>query len=360
MFINGSPITGNYDDCIHFHVNGYHQRLEIQHMEKWTNNTWHRVDFHTFGNHFCRLSTSRHTQHFKFIHEVLPLGTQRFRESAIKDDAIKRCPCCKTAEETHVHFLRCTSNPVFESSLSLLTSDSILTHDIHPLRYLISAGIHHVLTSDANFSPVTHQYPAHFHSLIESALSSQQDIRWNSAIKGYFSRDWADMVQLEMHANIRDSRKGARHRMKQIISALCAHVRRLWLAQNGCLHNATDAETQSHSTQAIEIQYYHSRPQHLLRQGDQLYCQRPLSKLLSGPPSPRRRWLRKVKQSSAELTKDGTGNQSLITFFSAMLAAGTGYDAVAAYRPYHGDNPIISSRFFALGPRLCVKLYELQ
>ncbi len=44
-----------------------------------------------------------------------------------------------------------------------------------------------------------------------------------------------------------------------------------------------------------------------------------LSKLLSGPTSTRRRWLRKVKQSSAELTKDGTTNQSLIHLFQALL-----------------------------------------
>jgi hypothetical protein len=175
------------------------------------------------------------------------------------------------------------------------------------------AGILHTTTSDTTFIPTTHQYPAHFSSLIESALSSQQEISWHSAIKGYFSRDWADMAQFEMHTNIRDSRKGAK-RMMQIISAICAHVRRLWIARNGCLHDTSDVDTQSQSAQAIEIQYYHSRP-HLLCQGDQHYCQRSLSRLLSGPPSTRRRWLRKVKQSSAELTKDGTTNQSLITSF---------------------------------------------
>ena len=68
------------------------------------------------------------------------------------------------------------------------------------------------------------------------------------------------------------------------------------------------------SAEALEIQYYHSRP-YLLRHGDQHNCHRSLSKLLSGPPSTRRQWLRKVKQSSAELTKDGTTRQLLITTF---------------------------------------------
>jgi hypothetical protein len=58
----------------------------------------------------------------------------------------------------------------------------------------------------------------------------------------------------------------------------------------------------------------HSRP-HLLRTGDQHYCHRPLSKILAGAPATRRRWLRKVKQSTAELTKDGTRQTLLTNFF---------------------------------------------
>jgi hypothetical protein len=121
------------------------------------------------------------------------------------------------------------------------------------------------------------------------------------------------MAQLDMSTNTRVAKKGEQ-RMKQLISALCNHVRRLWLGRNGCLHDSTNAEAQSPSAQSIEIQYYHSRP-HLLRQGDQHYCQRSLSKILSGSPATRRRWLRKVKQSSAELTKDGTLKQTLIKSF---------------------------------------------
>ena len=170
------------------------------------------------------------------------------------------------------------------------------------------------LTSDLPFSPPIHQYPPHFHPQIESALQSQHHIGWNSAIKGYLSRDWADMAQLDMHKPIRDVGKGEA-RMKQIVSALCHHVRRLWIARNGCLHDSSADSNLSPSAEALEIQYYHSRP-YLLRHGDQHYCHRSLSKLLSGPPSTRRRWLRKVKQSSAELMKDGTTRQSLITTFS--------------------------------------------
>ena len=102
--------------------------------------------------------------------------------------------------------------------------------------------------------------------------------------------------------------------MKSIIRSVGDHTRRLWMARNAILHSKSDQQLASiRSAEFAEIEYYHSRP-HLLRTGDQHFCQRPLSNLLSGAPATRRRWLRKVKRSTAELTKDGT-RQSLITNF---------------------------------------------
>ena len=122
------------------------------------------------------------------------------------------------------------------------------------------------------------------------------------------------MAQYDMHGNVRDIRKGET-RMKEIISALSAHFRRLWISRNGVLHSPNDENLASiRSAESVEIEYYHSRP-HLLRTGDKHYCDRPLSSILSGTSATRRRWLRKVKQSSADLTKDGTRQTLLTNFF---------------------------------------------
>ena len=311
LYLNGSPLTSQYDECVRFHINGYHQRAVIQKTEKWSDAAWDSVDFFTFGKHFRRLRPSLRVQHFKFVHELLPLGIQRFREASIKDDALKLCPCCKAVDETQHHLLRCTSNPALVSSLAHLRTD-IINSDTHPVRYLLAEGVCHAVSSDLPFDPPTHQYPTHFLALIASALTSQCLIGWDSAIKGYFAREWADMAQWDMHKPTRDVRKGE-VRMKHIISSLGQHVRRIWIARNGCLHDSADSDASKLSSEAVEIEYYHSRP-HLLRLGDQHYCQRSLVKLLSSSSSTRRRWLRKVRQSSAELTKDGT-QQALITSF---------------------------------------------
>ena len=310
LFINGIPVTSQYDACVRFHINGYHQRLQIQQTEQWSDAAWDSVDFYSFGRHFRRLRPSHRIQHFKYIHELLPLGIQRYREAMIKDETLKQCPCCTHQEETYFHFPRCSANPSFASSLATLRSD-IITSDSHPVRFLLADGICHAATSDLPFTPPTHQYPPHFLDLVNDALSTQQLIGWKSALKGYFAKQWADLAQLGMHTTKRDPRKGEL-RMKQIIGALSNHIRRLWSSRNACLHD-NDSPSVSASAETIEIKYYHSRP-HLLCLGDQHYCNRPLSKILSSSPATRRRWLRKVKQSSAELTKDGT-RQSLLTSF---------------------------------------------
>ena len=129
--------------------------------------------------------------------------------------------------------------------------------DSHPIRYLLADGICHAFNSDDQFSAATHhQYPPHFTDIIATALASQQCIGWDSSLKGYyFTREWADLAQLAMHSTKRDGRQGEGH-MKNIVSSICTHARRMWLARNGCLHDGTDSEALSPTAEAVEITYY--------------------------------------------------------------------------------------------------------
>ena len=95
LYINGTPVTSQFDECIRYHVNGYHHRNYVQQHHGWDNNTWNDIDFYSFGRHFKRLPPSHRSQHFKFIHDQLPLGERRFREAPKKDEALKLCPCCR-------------------------------------------------------------------------------------------------------------------------------------------------------------------------------------------------------------------------------------------------------------------------
>ena len=138
-------------------------RNYVQTHHGWDDRTWNDIDCHTFGLHFRRLPASRRSQHFKFIHDQLPLGDRRYSEQApVKHESLKLCPCCKEHNENPLHFLRCRLNPSFAPSLATLKSD-ILTKDVHPVRYLLADGICHLLQhQDTPFCPSITQYPSIF------------------------------------------------------------------------------------------------------------------------------------------------------------------------------------------------------
>ncbi|KAI2503242.1 hypothetical protein MHU86_11179 [Fragilaria crotonensis] len=43
--IHGCRLTSQYDDCLRFHINGYHLRQYIQDKRKWSDKVWDDVDF---------------------------------------------------------------------------------------------------------------------------------------------------------------------------------------------------------------------------------------------------------------------------------------------------------------------------
>ena len=323
FYINGIPVVSQFDACVRFHVNGYHYRRYVQAKTKWSDATWKSVDFHNLGHHLKRLSPSHRNQHIKFIHDYLPLGQRRYREAKIPSAELKLCPCCRNTEETTMHLLKCSENPEFLSSLATLKSD-ILTKDVHPVRYLIYEGLYHwTFNPGALFAPVLSHYPPHFHTLLSQALQEQRAIGWDQALKGYFSKTWSLLAQRGMSDPSCDSHTGEK-RMRNILRSLHDHTRRLWLSRNTVLYSDADVTLADIRSQEVaEIKFYHSRPE-LLLSLDQHLCHRSLSRLLSGSSSTRRRWLRMVKRSSADMTKDGTRQSRITSFFAPIPASRPG------------------------------------
>ena len=75
--------------------------------------------------------------------------------------------------------------------------------------------------------------------------------------------------------------------------------------------NGSEVVLDIRSSENAEIKDLYKKS-HLLRAGDRHYFELSLDRLLNGPPSTRRRWLRRVKKSIAEHFRDG-GQQTLIT-----------------------------------------------
>ena len=184
-------MTGQYDETIcYHHINGYHLRSNLQETNNWSNpQVWEEVDFKVFGDHFRKLRPSPQVTHMKLIHNQLPLGERRYRQAPAKDELLRLCSCCKTADESMCHFLQCSDNPCQDQSLLTLGAD-ICNSDYHPVRYLLSAGLEHWYHDrPETFQPAIDGYPQHMHSAIHhSALLSQARIGWYQATKGFLSK----------------------------------------------------------------------------------------------------------------------------------------------------------------------------
>jgi hypothetical protein len=103
--ILGTRLTAQYDECICYHINGYHVKQYMQERKHWDDNTWKMIDLGRFGQHFKRLAPAQQTRHMKLVHDQLPLGKRRYMISQSKDDTLKKCPCCMEADEDPRHLL---------------------------------------------------------------------------------------------------------------------------------------------------------------------------------------------------------------------------------------------------------------
>ena len=140
---------------------------------------------------------------------------------------------------------------------------------------------------------------------------------WDYAMKGYLSTTWSLLAQMGMSSPTRDLRTGDQ-RIRSLLRCVHGHTRRPWLSRNSVLHSDSDATMADIRSQEVsEIKFYHSHPE-LLLSSDQHLCQRSLTRLLSGSASTRRRWLRMVKRSTTDMTKDGTRQSRITSFFAPI------------------------------------------
>jgi hypothetical protein len=130
--MNGTRIQSHFDECIRFHVNGYHLRQYMQSKNRWTNSTWDEIDFESFGAHFRSLTSNHQTSHMKHVHDQQPLGKRLNRQAQVPDPTLEQCPCCKCQPEDQRHLLTCQSNPDAIAAMATLRQTILPTHDIHP------------------------------------------------------------------------------------------------------------------------------------------------------------------------------------------------------------------------------------
>jgi hypothetical protein len=95
------------------------------------------------------------TMHWSIVHVVAPRRVSKqtqtngnlrrtscwYHRSLSKDNALKRCPCCGTEDETTTSFWQCADNKFWKSRLEEFLCD--FSAACNPLRCLQVTGFHH-------------------------------------------------------------------------------------------------------------------------------------------------------------------------------------------------------------------------
>ena len=207
-----------------------------------------------FGKHFNALTPTQQIPHMKMVHNQQPLGRRRLQQSCIKDPALQLCPCCRKAPETQFHMLQCRSN---KSRAEILTSfqRSICDSDIHPVKYILTAGIQSWFTDPTMaFAPNLTEFPTHHQLGLQHDIDKQSIIGWHQAVLGFLSNSWQTAASLDMfHATYRNPARG-NSVISKVLRALHTATREIWLSRNKSLHDNSDELVKAiKSSEAAEI-----------------------------------------------------------------------------------------------------------
>ncbi|KAI2497542.1 hypothetical protein MHU86_16945 [Fragilaria crotonensis] len=313
IIINGVRVVGQEEASSRYHINGYHLRQYIQSRQKWTNQVWDRTDLEVFGTFHNRLSPSAQIAHTKFAFEQWCTGTKRFRIAPIKDDNLDKCPCCKEHENWQ-HVLRCRQNPDRTKTLTELAKRLTPT-EFQPVFTLLRDGVLTWLEGNT-YDPDISGFPMKLWGIIRNALSDQEQIGWQNAMKGYLSVEWRAIAETDPYGTAIMTQEGKGiHTLRTILIHVNQATQCLWKAQNNLLHQSNEAEMQLvRDSEIAEIREMHASIEKIPA-ANRHYCERSLDVLLKKNHSSRRRWLRYMRMARARMEQDGKRQLLLTQFF---------------------------------------------
>jgi hypothetical protein len=288
--LNGIRLTSQFDECIRYHINGYHLRQYMQSKRHWNDRAWESIDFDLFGKHYNSLTAPMQVFQTKLSHDQLPLGKARLQRSQVHYPQVALCPCCHKEQEDVLHFLRCDSNEARNSSLTNLLKDSKFPESHPRIRRTIHDGIQHWIHNlQDEFSPVINDYPLEIQQLILLAVQSQNRLGWDNVLRGFFSKRWTDLASRSLMVPDRTDLQTGHARMRAIIHSIHIYARDIWTSRNKALHSR---EAQYHNSirtaEEAEIRTYYEN-QTILHFDDWYLCDKSLESILNSSSSNKRR-----------------------------------------------------------------------
>ena len=330
VVINGQRYPSQVYEQIRYHINGSNLKHYLTNKWSWSEGTWTKIDIHNFGIHFKRLPTAQKTQHMKYIYDLQATGRRKGQQSNTADGPVTRCPCCRTTVETQFHMIHCRQNPKREESLQefykeirrsggkqfgRIIADSFERWFDDPTSIPTMENIcdpqadHDTLYSDP------------FKKHIQTALKHQEEIGWMHATRGFLAKSWhmvaCTQIEIPSEYGVQHThRDDGQQRTYQVVRALHNLVSKIWKGRNDELHRRDQENEVVHRTAIdAEIARLHKDPQELLA-ADHHYCHHPLDSILRKPPTYKRRWLHRVRESIARKTADQNRQNRITKFFT--------------------------------------------
>lgn len=240
--INKVRYYGNMDNNLQYHINGGYLRnyLQITHAG-WTTKVWDNVDMEAFSRHLKKLTTPHKTTHLKFIHNLQPLGVNNFSRAKVQDPNLKRCPCCKDADENQHHLIGCKENPLRKDALATLLK-TITSDDVHPFGITLAICIEKVAEdSEAHIAAPLEKQHQRFHAYIQDAINDQASIGWFHMLRGFMSTSWHVLAAINTaNSKTLDHPRG-HHKIQSVLKAFHKFTRdTMWLGRNEALHKEKD------------------------------------------------------------------------------------------------------------------------
>ena len=157
--------------------------------------------------------------------------------------------------------------------------------------------------------------------LADRAITSQAQIGWLHAFRGFVSRDWCDFYSPDdmtpQENRISESNKS----LARVILAVQDYSLALWMGRNSILHDANSegsAILHASLNRAITQLYAVSAT---LSPTVQSYFSLPLADRLKRSPRQRKRWLRLAQLATSHSSASGSRQQLVTTYYRHALAA---------------------------------------
>ena len=164
--IQGTRITGRYEDAIRQYIDGSYLRHYLSDKHKLTDSTWACIGW--YGNERHLESSKGLIFSSEFIHDWQPTNSRhRLKFAQSTDASIGLCPCCKTTLEDHDHILR---RPAQKRTHYLALNDirGTIAEIRSPAGPLLRQGLNHWLskTSEPLFIDAS-RYSGHTQLLVQ-------------------------------------------------------------------------------------------------------------------------------------------------------------------------------------------------